>query len=207
MIDPKKLGLIAAILVTFTIVSVTVDRWWGARELATRTTIEDLQRGNAVRDLKIKGRDRALAELQRRDSVHVVAIAKDSAQLKVASTQLATAKAAIDSDAALHAGLVPIIAVHELEAKYDAKVASCEHLNIDKDARIVDLQAQIANQAATRADLDVSKAADATILKDTVAVLKPPWFRRFVGWLDDHVVTVGVGGAIGAVVTLAITKK
>lgn len=205
-IDLKKILIIAAVLVALTGVSVTVDRWWGAHKLADSTEIADLQRAKAVLALKVKGLDRELAVLKHRDTVHLAAIAKDSVQLKVASTQLASAKAAIDSDAVLHAGLVPIIAVHELEGKYEATIASCEHLNTDKDSRIDDLLKQISNQAAARVDLDISMAADATILKDTVAILKPPWPRRLIGWVDDHLVTGSIFTGLGTVIGIMIAK-
>ena len=60
--------------------------------------------------------------------------------------------------------------------------------------------AALANQDTTRADLDTNVTADHAVLKDTVAVLKPPWFRRFLGWVDDHAVTLAIGAGGGYIV-------
>jgi len=206
-IQPKKIAIIAAVLVAFTIASVLVNQWWTGRETATRTEIADLQRGISVRDLKIKGQDRVLAELKHRDSLIVDTIATRTAQLADAKEILGEAERAMDADAAAHEGLVPIAAVHDIELKADVAIKSCEGIDTAKDARIDELLAQIANQATTRADLDTNRTAEATILKDTVAVLKPPWIKRALGWIGDHAVTLATGIGIGVAGGIAITKK
>lgn len=206
-IDLKKILIVAAVLVAFTVVSVTVHQWWVGREAVLSDQISVLKRGIAARDGKIKQQDQALAQLKQRDSAIVKTIAVAATQLAGAKTELAAARQAIDVDAATHAGLVPIVAVHSLEAKDDSTIASCEHLNRDKDTRIDELLGQIDNQAETRALADTNTTAHAEVLKDTVAILKPPWYKRALGWLDDHVITGGIGVGVGTVIGIMIAKK
>lgn len=194
------MAIIVAALLALTIASVEVDAWVSGLKVAHASEISELQRRIAVKDLKIKGRDRELAVLKARDTVIVRAIAHDSAVYASTKASLDSVKAAIDVDAAAHAGLVPILEVHQLETKYEAKVASCEHLSGEKDTRIDGLLAQIDNQAKTRADLDTNRTDEVKILKDTVAILKPPWIKRALGWIDDHVITLAIGAAGGFII-------
>lgn len=210
----KKVAIGAAALVVLIVSSITVGRWWSGQKAALTDQIAGLKAGIASRDVQIKARDaeihvrdNVIAGMRHQDSARVDTITTKTEEAAAAKADLATAEHAIDADAETHAGLVPIAAVHEMELKGDVAVKSCEDLGTQKDQRIDGLLAQLANEAATRAQLESTRAAldtnataQTTVLKDTVAVLKPPWFRRFLGWVDDHAVTLAVGAVGGFVI-------
>jgi hypothetical protein len=165
----------------------------------------------ASRDSAIKVRDVALAALKKQDSTLAVVAASQQTQLDSSKRTMAMLKASIDSDAVTHQSLVPLPAVHQLELKYDGQVKSCEDLKTTDEARIADLTSQVANltktvsdQNTTRAQQDSNTAASKTILKDTVAVLRPPWWRRTLSWVGDHSVTLLIGAAGGVIISKKI---
>ncbi len=191
----------------FVIASVEVHQWWVGREAVLTDRISVLERGIAARDVKIKAQDKALAELKHKDSAIVVTIAARTEELQSTKADLTNAEQAIEADAAAHEGLVPIAEVHTLELKEQLAIKSCENLGAEKDQRIDNLLAQLANKDTARALLDTNRVDETKVLKDTVSILKPPWIKRFVGWIDDHVVTLIAGAAAGAAGAIALTKK
>lgn len=197
MIDAKKLAVIAAVLFALTAVTVGVHGWWQEREGALTDQIATLEAGIKARDGQIRARDTRIALLVAHDSDVAREITANRGVLTVAKNDAAAARAALEAEAATHAGLVPIAAVHVVEAKLDSVVAACELQSARKDDRIATLIAEGRLKDTTRAQLDTSRAASDTVLKATVAVLKPPWVKRALGWVDDHLITGGlfaVGG-------------
>ena len=200
----NKIAAGAAVAVALLMVSVAVHDSSVARETALKDQIAGLKSAVAARDGQIKARTAELALLKHKDTVNAAIVAGREAQLQTAKTNLAEAERAIDAQAA-QSQVVPLPAVHALELKADSAVASCADVNKGLQDRVDNLLAALANQDSTRAQLDSNRVDEHQVLKDTVAVLKPPWIRRALGWIGDHAVTLLTGGAIGAT-AVAIAK-
>ncbi len=198
MLTPRLkliLGAGAFLLVALILSAWIHDRW--SREAGVLTEqIAARDRSIARRDAEIRARDRRLDSLRRADSLKLRARERVlTARADSTARGWDAAKAALEM-----AGLemVPMPQVRALEAKADTALADCKALNVGKDDRIANLLAQIKNQDTTRAQTDTTRAASDSTRRDIVTLLRPPWWRRAWGWVEDHAVSVGVGFGLGA---------
>jgi hypothetical protein len=207
VIDVKKIGILIAVLVALTWGSLAVHDWWGKRETQLSDQIAALKAGIAARDVRIASQDAQLALLKKRDASIVKVVAQQNGELTKAKADLATTIAQIDAEALTHAGLVPIARVHVVEAEAANTIASCENIKTAQGDLIANLREQIANQALTRTLQDTNRVAGDSVLRQTVAILKPPWWKRTFSWIGGHGTTLGIGGGIALFVEHVIVKK
>lgn len=196
----KRLGLIVFVIVAFITLWLTNKSALDAAAQKHEDEIAALQKQIFSRDTAIKRRDGELVLLKKQDTALIKIASVQAKALDSANKGWSAAKVAIDADAAVHAGLVPIAEVHALELKGEVAIKSCEDLRTTDNKRVMDLEAQVANLSQTRASLDTNRTDEAVILKDTVKILRPPWYRRTISWIGDHAVTLAPGVIIGIVI-------
>lgn len=195
----KRRLLIGAGLAVFAWASLTAHDWWVARQAVANERIAQLQRDIAAANARVRVRDRVLDSLRRADSAHKAQVRAQEAQAQVSAQGWAAAKTELRALAALNGGLVPLASVEAGVAKADVALLDCQQLNAGLKARNGNLEAQVAQHAANRVDLDSISTKKDSVLTETVKSLRPPWWVRSFSWVQDHAATLAIGAAGGFV--------
>lgn len=154
----------------------------------------------AAKDSIIARQDAAAKALHITDSVKLVVAVKQQ-QANFDRQRSAWERVKVTADT----GLVPASTVIHIQHVADSTITACVDLSTAYKVRVDNLLAQIAVKDSARANVDTVIVYKDAILKDTVAILRPPWFKRTLGWIGDHVVTVA-GTVLVVLGTQAILK-
>lgn len=180
-------------LLAFTASGIRTHDWWVAHEAVAGAKIEQLERDIVAANARTAARDLELVSLRRADSVQKAQIAPLREAVKTSAAGWESAKAELRAEAATHAGLVPIAIVEAASAKADQALLDCQGLNAGLEVRITNLEAQVANQSATRVELDQVSVKKDSVLAETVTMLRPPIWKRAFGFVQTHAVAVALG--------------
>lgn len=195
MIRLKVLYIAIPVLLLITGLTYYGHRWWTEQKIEANDGIAARDRATKASDLAIKIRDKRMDSLRVADSLKLKsAVMFLQRKLDTAQLNYASAKAQIDADAATHEGLVPLVTVHQLEAKADSTILDCSNLSAEKSTRIDNLLAQLAGADTTRAQQDTTRTRSDSTRTDLDRQIHPPFLVRVLHFIEDAGVILGATG-------------
>jgi hypothetical protein len=89
---------------------------------------------------------------------------------------------------------MPVAEVRLRQQTADLELASCQDLVCTADQRIATLEREVVVHAENRAAFDTTCGQADSTRRDIITILRPPFWKRSLHWLQGHAVKAAICG-------------